>query len=166
MNRPIQRRNVKRALVVAAIFAFGVLGCPSIEPGPEGDRARAEIGGAIRAVLPAPWGEIGALITTGALGGVAALRDRAARKARQVADTSTRAAEAAAFGIEEVYQRVKRQAESGDVVSQQAVATLKAVKQAARKASTMLNVPAEFEAVVEEVNRKNGFVKDGPAPAT
>lgn len=158
-------RNLKCALVVAAIFAFGILGCVAVEPGPEGDRARQDIGGAIRSVLPAPWGEIGALITTGALGGVAALRDRAARKACQVADAKTRAAEAAAFGIEEVYQRVKKQAESGDVVSQQAVATLKAVKQAARKASTMLNVPAEFEAVVGEVVRKNGFAKDGPPPA-
>ncbi len=43
---------------------------------------------------------------------------------------------------------------------------LKAVKLAAKKASTMLNVPAEFEAVVGEVVRKNGFAKDGPVPAS
>ena len=144
-------------LRVFIIGCFLVTGCVVAEPGPKGDEARTNLYGAINTILPPPWGAIVGTATTSILGGVALMRDKSARRAEGKAVAHEHAAEAATFGIEEVYQLAKKRAESGDATARAAVDTIKQVKAAAGKASKMLNVPTEFEEVVSHVIKKNGF---------
>lgn len=162
------KRHHLPVLTTLAAWAFllGVLvGCGMFEPGPEGDKARKTTGDAIRALVPAPWGE---LLATGVVtlsGAVAASKHKQAGQAVKLANANHKMGEAAIFGLEQVYQDYKQRADAGDVVAKQAVATLKQAKQAAQKASKMFEVPEHFERTVDEVRAKNGF-RTGPSSAS